>query len=129
MFPSGIGGNQISCHRVSDMTAPRIMLTTSLSPNVLAISSLTISIAADGRPYALRSSIGVGVWLLCRLPAHGFGFCGALMLASSGSYDWSSLSGLLVGQKVLASTCLGCRVMVLGCYGGVTEGLAGMGVR
>jgi hypothetical protein len=61
LFPGGTCGNQISCHRVSDMTAPRIMLTTSLSPNVLAISSLTISIAADGRPYALRSSIGVGV--------------------------------------------------------------------
>lgn len=129
MFPSGIGGNQIGCHRVFDMIAPRNHANSELISECPAISSLTMSIEVGGSPPAHRSSTGVGVWLLCRLPAHGFGFCGALMLASSGSYDWSSLSGLLVGQKVLASTCLGCRVMVLGCYGGVTEGLAGMDVR
>jgi hypothetical protein len=93
------------------------MLTLSLSQNAPAISSLTILIATGGSPPTLWSSKGVGVWVLCRLPTHGFGLCGALMIAHGGSYGWSSLFDLLGGQKVLAPTCLGCRIMVLGCRG------------
>jgi hypothetical protein len=103
LFPWGMGGNQIGCHRVFDMFAPpEIMLTLSLSRNTPAISSLTMSIAAGGSPSILWFNICVGVLVLCRLRAHGFGFYGALMLAPSGSYDWSSHFGLLGGQKVLA---------------------------
>jgi hypothetical protein len=54
------------------------MLTSSLSWNAPAISSLTMSMEAGGNPPALWSSIGVGVGVLCCLLAHGFGFCGGI---------------------------------------------------
>jgi hypothetical protein len=54
----GMGGDQIGCHKVSDMIDPGTVLTLSLSQNALAISSLTISMAADARPPALWSNIG-----------------------------------------------------------------------
>lgn len=86
LVPWGTIGSQIGYHRVSDMSGPGIMLTSSLSQNTPAISSLTMSISAGGSPPALWSSIGIGVCVLCHLPAHGLRFCGALMLAPSSSY-------------------------------------------
>jgi hypothetical protein len=85
--------------------------------------------ATGGSPPALCSSIGVGVWVLCHLPTHGFGFDGALMLAPGGSYIWSSLSDLLGGSKTTRP-----YVSRLSYYGtgvplGVAEGLDGTGVR
>jgi hypothetical protein len=51
------------------------MLTPSLSRNASAISSLTISIAAGGRPPTLWSDMGGVVWILaCCLPPLGLGF-------------------------------------------------------
>jgi hypothetical protein len=44
----GTGDSQIGYHRVADMTTPGIMLTSSLSRNAPAISSLTMSIATGG---------------------------------------------------------------------------------
>jgi hypothetical protein len=64
------------------------MLTPSLSRNALAISSLTISMAAGARPPALWSNIGEVDWILaCCLPLHWFGFCGSLLFALYGSND------------------------------------------
>jgi hypothetical protein len=102
---------------------PGTMLTPSLSQNAQAISSLTMSIAASGSPPTLWTNISVGVWVLYRLPVHGFGFCGALMLAPGGSYGWSSVFGLLGGPKSTRP-----HVSGLSYYGtvvswGVTEGL------
>jgi hypothetical protein len=79
------------------------MLTLSLSRNASAISSLTMSIATGGSPLALWSNTGVGVWVLCRLPPHWLGFCGALILALCGSYDWIFLSNLLGGAEKYSS--------------------------
>jgi hypothetical protein len=62
-FPVGMGGDQIGYHYVSDMIAPGTMLTPSLSWNALAISSLTISMAAGARPPALWSNIGGVGWI------------------------------------------------------------------
>jgi hypothetical protein len=69
-FPGGMGGDQIGCHKVSDMIAPPgTMLTPSLSRNTPAISSLTKSMAAGARPPALWSNVGgVGWTLACSLP-------------------------------------------------------------
>jgi hypothetical protein len=84
-FPVGVGGDQIGCHKVSDMIAPPgTMLTPSLSRNAPAISSLTLSMAAGARPPALWSNIGgVGWKLACCLPPHWL--CGALPLSLYGS--------------------------------------------
>jgi hypothetical protein len=87
------------------------MLTLSLSRNALAISSLTMSMVADGSPPALWSIHGVDICVLCCLPAHGFEFCGALMLALGNSYNWSPLLGLL-GAKNTRS-----HASVRQCYG------------
>jgi hypothetical protein len=81
---------------IKSVALPWIMLTPSLYRDALAISFLTMSIAVGGSPPALCFSIGVGVWVICRFPIQGFGFCGALMLSPGG---WSSLSGLLGGEK------------------------------
>jgi hypothetical protein len=60
------------------------MLTPSLSWNAPAISSLIMSIAVGGSPQTLWFSI---VWVFeYYVIAHEFGFYGALMLASDGSY-------------------------------------------
>jgi hypothetical protein len=77
-FPVGMGGDQIGCHKVSDMIAPPgTMLTPSLSRNTPAISSLTISMAAGARPPALWSNIGGVGWILaCCLLSHWFELCG-----------------------------------------------------
>jgi hypothetical protein len=54
------------------------MQTPSLSRNAQAISSLTMSMAADCNPPTLWSR-GVGACvLLCRPISHGFGFCGGI---------------------------------------------------
>jgi hypothetical protein len=80
-FPKGMGGGQISCHKVSDMT----MLTPSLSRNAPAISSLTISIATGGRPPTLWSDMGEVVWILaCCIPPIGW-FCDVLIFSLCGS--------------------------------------------
>jgi hypothetical protein len=92
------------------------MLTLSLSRNAPPISSLTMSIETGGSPPVLWSSIGVGVWVLCHLPAHGFRICGALMLAPGGSYGWSSLFDLF-GAKKYSPPRVWARIMVLGCRG------------
>jgi hypothetical protein len=111
------------------MSGPGIMLTSSLSHNTPAISSLTMSIPAGGSPPALWSSIGIGVCVLCRLPTHGLRFCGALMLAPGSSYGWSSLFGLLGGPKSTHP-----HVSRLSYYGtmvswGVIGGFAGTSVK
>jgi hypothetical protein len=72
-----------------------------------------MSVAVCGSPPALWSINGVGVWVLCCLLAKGFEFCGALMFAIGGSYDWSSFYGLLRGRKVLAATYLWGDAMML----------------
>jgi hypothetical protein len=72
----GMGGDQIGCHKVSDMIAPPgTMLTPSLSRNAPAISSLTMSMAAGARPPALWSNIGGVGWILaCCLPPTGLSY-------------------------------------------------------
>jgi hypothetical protein len=76
------------------------MLTPSLSQNAPTISSLTISMAACGRPLALWSNMGEVVWMLvCRLPPHWLEFCGVLIFALCGSSYWSSLPDLLWAGK------------------------------
>jgi hypothetical protein len=79
----GMGDGQNGYHKVSDMTAPPgTILTPSLSRNAPAISSLTISMAAGGRPPTLWSNMGEVVWMLvCCFPPHWFEFCGALIHA------------------------------------------------
>jgi hypothetical protein len=69
-----MGGDQIGCHKVSDMIAPPgTMLTPSLSRNAPTVSSLTISMAASARPPSLWSDIGgVGWKLACCLPPTGY---------------------------------------------------------
>jgi hypothetical protein len=81
--PVGMGDSQTDYYKVSDMNAPPgIILTPSLSWNLPAISSLTISMAAGGRPPTLWSNMGEFVWMLvCCFPPHWFGFCGALIHA------------------------------------------------
>jgi hypothetical protein len=70
-----MGDGQIGYHKVFDMTAPGTMLTSSLSRNAPAISSLTISIAAGGRPPALWSNMVEVVWILvCCLSSIGLSF-------------------------------------------------------
>jgi hypothetical protein len=71
-----MGGDQIGYHKVSDMIAPPgTMLTPSLSRNALAISSLTISMAAGARPLALWSNIGGVGWILaCCFPPIGLSY-------------------------------------------------------
>jgi hypothetical protein len=89
------------------MNAPLgVIITSSLSQNVKAISSLTMLMVDGGSPPALWSINGVGVWVLCCLLAQGFGFCGVLMLALGGSYSWSSFSNLLGGPKSARPTHL-----------------------
>jgi hypothetical protein len=64
----------------------REMITPSLSRDALAISSLTISMAAGVRPPALWSNIGGVGWILaCCLPPHWFELCGALLFTLYGS--------------------------------------------
>jgi hypothetical protein len=65
---------------------PWAMLTPSLSRNGPTISSLTISMTDNGNPLPLWSKgVGVRVSLYHSL-THGFGFCGALMLALGAPY-------------------------------------------
>jgi hypothetical protein len=75
-FPVGMGDDQIGCHKVSNMIVPPgTMPTSSLSWNALAISSLTISMAAGARPPALWSNIGGVGWILaCCLPPIGLSY-------------------------------------------------------
>jgi hypothetical protein len=95
LVPWDTSDNQIDCHKVFDITAPRVILTPSLSLNALAISLLTMLMAVGGSPLAFWSINGVDVWVLCCLLIHGLGFCVALMPALSGSYGWSSFFSLL----------------------------------
>jgi hypothetical protein len=77
------------------------MLTSSLSHNAPAISSLTISMAANGNPLGLRSiCVHADVSLCCSL-AHGFGLCGVLMLTLGTPYYMLGLFGLLGAEKDL----------------------------
>jgi hypothetical protein len=63
------------------------MLTPSLSRNAPTISSLTMSMEANGNPPTLRSHKGVGGYVsLCHPLAHGLGFGCALMLALGAPY-------------------------------------------
>jgi hypothetical protein len=88
-----------------------------------------MSIAVGGSPPALWSSRGVSVWVLCHLPTHDFGFCGALMLAPGGSYGWSSLSGLLGRPKSTHPHMSGLSYYGAGVPWSVKEGLARTGVK
>jgi hypothetical protein len=61
------------------------MLTPSLSRNTPAISSLTISMAAGGRPLAFWSNMGEVVRMfVCRLSPYWLQFCGVLIFALCG---------------------------------------------
>jgi hypothetical protein len=59
-----MGDGQIGYHKISDMTAPRDYTNSELISERPAISSLTISMAACGRPPALWSNMGEVVWTL-----------------------------------------------------------------
>lgn len=75
------------------------MLTLSLSQNAPAIFSLTMPMAAGDIPQALRSKgVGASV-LLCRPPAHEFGFCCALILALGTPHCALNLSDFLGIEK------------------------------
>jgi hypothetical protein len=50
-----MGHSQIGCHKVSDTTAPWVMLTLSLSWNAPSISSLIMLMEDGGNPLALWS--------------------------------------------------------------------------
>jgi hypothetical protein len=92
---------------------PWAMLTSSLSWNALAISSLTISMAASGDTPAFWSN-GVGACVsMCRSLAHGFRFCGALILALGAPYWTLDFSGLL-GTKKDSYSCVGGITLELG---------------
>jgi hypothetical protein len=115
-FPVGMGGGQIGCHKVSDMTAPPgIMLTPRLSRNTLVISSLTISIAAGGRLPYLWSDMGGVVWILayCLPPLVWVLWridIGTLWLIGPAVSFQPSM-----GRKVLTPVCLECCIMVRVC--------------
>jgi hypothetical protein len=63
-FPVGMGGDQIGCHKVSDMIAPMDHAYFELISECPAIFSLTISMAAGARPPALWLNIGGVGWIL-----------------------------------------------------------------
>jgi hypothetical protein len=83
----------------SNKTSPKGHVNFEFVSECPAISSLTISMAAGGNPSTLWSICLVAGVLLCRSLAHGFGLCGALMLALGTPHCMLDLSGLL-GQKM-----------------------------
>jgi hypothetical protein len=91
--------------------------------------SLTMSIAGGGSPPALWSSTCVGVLVLCSLPAHRFGFCGALMLT-----PWCLIWLVVSFQPFKGPEKYSPHAFGLSYYGngvsrGVTEGLAWTSIK
>jgi hypothetical protein len=90
------------------------MITLSLSQKALAMSSLTMLMAADGSPLAHWSNIGVGVWILCCLPTQ-LAWVLPRINACPMRLIWLDVPfrPSRGGRKVLAPTCLGYHIMVM----------------
>jgi hypothetical protein len=65
------------------------------------MSSLTIPMAGGGNAPTLWSNDGGTCVFMCHSLAHGFGFCGTLMMALGAPYWALDFFGLLVDRKGL----------------------------
>jgi hypothetical protein len=99
----GMGGDQIGCHTVSDMIAPRNHAYSELISERLGY---LVPHYINGSQCETTGSLVKHRWVWLDIgmlsSPHWFELCGALPFALYGSYDWSFLSDLLGGAGKLS---------------------------